>query len=544
MKDLKEKRTNPGNAKNREKIAKGKNGREKSKLERWALPLIGVAVVAIVAVPLTAMAVRNTLGEGAEKLVPTPTAIVSAMVSPSPEAVLSPTDPSGLAFAEDQNLEDGFLNPLKATMDPALAMPVDPNFKELSYDMDDVLVATIQERFMELGFMDNDEPTEHFGAITREAVESFQRQHKLEVTGIITAETYSLLMSEYAQRYVVGLGMSGADVENLQYRLYQMAYLNAKPTGYYGTDTENAVKLFQERNNIALTGIIDDIMRQLLFSDEAVPNIWTPGSTGAGIAVYQQKLFDLGYLTAAPNGVYGEGTIAAVKRFQEINALIVDGFLGPDTIDKLMSESAIPNALVLGMSGTDVQNVQNRLGELKYLNADMLTGYFGTVTEYAVRIFQKTNGLDIDGRVGKYTMTSLFSENAKAAPSDYNPRPDSTPKPTKQPKPTGGGSNTPKPDPTDDQSGSPSVSRLIDIAESKLGSRYRTGGKGPDVFDCSGFVFYCLNRAGINQPYMTSYQWRSCSRYRRINDIDDIRAGDVIVFYGHVGLIVSDNEMI
>ena len=40
-------------------------------------------------------------------------------------------------------------------------------------------ISELQARLMELGFMDNDEPTEYFGNVTQEAVKTFQRQNKL-----------------------------------------------------------------------------------------------------------------------------------------------------------------------------------------------------------------------------------------------------------------------------------------------------------------------------------------------------------------------------
>ena len=76
------------------------------------------------------------------------------------------------------------------------------------------------------------------------------------------------------------------------------------------------------------------------------------------------------------------------------------------------------------------------------------------------------------------------------------------------------------------------------------------GAKGPNSFDCSGFVYWCLNQAGVKQSYMTSIAWRSCKKYRRINSMHDIKRGDVMVFKGdtmetgHVGIYLGDGKMI
>ena len=76
------------------------------------------------------------------------------------------------------------------------------------------------------------------------------------------------------------------------------------------------------------------------------------------------------------------------------------------------------------------------------------------------------------------------------------------------------------------------------------------GAKGPNQFDCSGFVYWCMNQAGVRQSYMTSIIWRSCSKYKRINSMSSIERGDVLVFSGssmatgHVGIYLGDGKMI
>ena len=48
---------------------------------------------------------------------------------------------------------------------------------------------------------------------------------------------------------------------------------------------------------------------------------------------------------------------------------------------------------------------------------------------------------------------------------------------------------------------------------------------------------------------MTSYAWRSCKYYERIDKLSDVRAGDILVLKmggraGHVGIAVDDTMMI
>ena len=162
------------------------------------------------------------------------------------------------------------------------------------------------------------------------------------------------------------------------------------------------------------------------------------------------------------------------------------------------------------------------------------TGYFGSETEAAVRAFQKRNNLTVDGKVGPQTMRALTSDHAKKASST----------------PSKPGNNQPQDKPNDStDTGGASVSAFIKAAESKLGSQYVRGAKGPNKFDCSGLVYWCLNKAGVKQSYMTSYTWRSCKKYQRIESMSSVKRGDVLVFKlgarkGHVGIAVSGSEMI
>ena len=70
-----------------------------------------------------------------------------------------------------------------------------------------------------------------------------------------------------------------------------------------------------------------------------------------------------------------------------------------------MSASA---ALRKGSSGSDVKLVQETLKELGYFTYPKATGYFGSITVKAVKAFQKANGLDPDGVVGKLTKGALY----------------------------------------------------------------------------------------------------------------------------------------
>jgi cell wall-associated NlpC family hydrolase len=87
------------------------------------------------------------------------------------------------------------------------------------------------------------------------------------------------------------------------------------------------------------------------------------------------------------------------------------------------------------------------------------------------------------------------------------------------------------------------VKTLIDFAKINLGKPYVRGGKGPNSFDCSGFVYYCLNSSGIQVNYMTSGVWPT-SKWTTIKSISEMLPGDILCFKGHVGIYLGDGMMI
>lgn len=104
---------------------------------------------------------------------------------------------------------------------------------------------------------------------------------------------------------------------------------------------------------------------------------------------------------------------------------------------------------------------------------------------------------------------------------------------------TNNGGNTPAPAPAPAPS-APSQSvdggSVVSRAYSKLGCAYSWGGIGPDSFDCSGFVSYCLTgrycRLGNTGTFMG---WTRVS---------DPQPGDVVVNSYHTGIYIGNGQMI
>ena len=118
--------------------------------------------------------------------------------------------------------------------------------------------------------------------------------------------------------------------------------------------------------------------------------------------------------------------------------------------------------------------------------------------------------------------------NDTAGTTENTPAP--TPAPTPQP-------STPAPAPTPSApSQSVDGGSVVSRAYSKLGCAYSWGGIGPNSFDCSGFVSYCLTgrycRLGTTGTFMG---WTRVS---------DPQPGDVVVNSYHTGIYIGNGQMI
>ena len=133
-----------------------------------------------------------------------------------------------------------------------------------------------------------------------------------------------------------------------------------------------------------------------------------------------------------PNGIFEESTLAAVRRFQSIFNLAVDGIVGKETwykikyiyngikgLSELYSEGLsisdtqrrFSKVLRRGDRGVDVRTLQYYLAFLGFFNPNLpqigVDGIFGKETYDAVLTFQKLYGLTVDGIVGRSTWNAI-----------------------------------------------------------------------------------------------------------------------------------------
>jgi len=161
------------------------------------------------------------------------------------------------------------------------------------------------------------------------------------------------------------------------------------------------------------------------------------GMQSEAVRTLQQALKSLGYYDGEVDGQFGDGTTEAVKLFQAQAGLDDDGLAGEETLTLLYSglaqtyvatptPSPTPSVIRKGEDSDRVTALQERLKTLGYYTGEV-DGQFGSGTEEAVRLFQRQNGLDVDGIVGNQTLAAVMDENAAMVTVTPTPNPNTLP---------------------------------------------------------------------------------------------------------------------
>lgn len=92
--------------------------------------------------------------------------------------------------------------------------------------------------------------------------------------------------------------------------------------------------------------------------------------------------------------------------------------------------------------------------------------------------------------------------------------------------------------------GNEQLDKVIEAGKSKLGAPYIWGAKGPDTFDCSGFVGWCYEQVGINIVGST-YSQVNVGEPINAHDMSQWKPGDLILpNAGHIVMYLGDGQVI
>ena len=85
--------------------------------------------------------------------------------------------------------------------------------------------------------------------------------------------------------------------------------------------------------SLALVFLVNILLISLVQTVQAAT--YSQGSSGETVRTIQTKLKRWGYYSGTVDGIYGSGTVSAVKYFQQKNGLTPDGVAGPATLQAL-----------------------------------------------------------------------------------------------------------------------------------------------------------------------------------------------------------------
>ncbi len=128
----------------------------------------------------------------------------------------------------------------------------------------------------------------------------------------------------------------------------------------------------------------------------------------------QIMLETLGLYDGEIDGELDSETKAAIKKFQKLSGLVVDGILGPITKESLSMgelsyisfDGSIEDFISELIYYPEIEKAQIKLKNLKLYSAE-IDGLYGLLTKSAVREFQRLSGLTTDGVLGPITLAAL-----------------------------------------------------------------------------------------------------------------------------------------
>lgn len=182
---------------------------------------------------------------------------------------------------------------------------------------------------------------------------------------------------------IMRVGDENSDVKKLQQALQILGYYSGKIDGVYGKGTTAAVEAYQKAHKLTADGSAGELTIKSIFGSVSskslttqpspgssssgsssssssssskyktvssiseigsVPGKTQKGDTGSDVVKIQQALECLGYYSGSIDGVYGESTVAAVKKFQSKRGMKSDGIAGAGTIRVLFGSTASKSA--------------------------------------------------------------------------------------------------------------------------------------------------------------------------------------------------------
>ena len=241
---------------------------------------------------------------------------------------------------------------------------------------------------------------------------------KLIAIAAVLIMALSTVATAFATYDTIPYGYSGTRVRKMQNALKNKGYYTGKVDGIFGPSTKAAVKEYQRHiglrvdgkpGNKTLTALYEGVSKinntntGTKKSDMKVSNSHTLyyGCTGSRVKDLQKALKKAGVYHGSCDGIFGELTEKAVRKYQSKNGLQADGKAGTKTLKslKLTTEVKVSKSFVLarGSKGKEVEKLKRFLVKKGYTVSEGDTLHSADVT--AINNWKATVNLPTDGEI-------------------------------------------------------------------------------------------------------------------------------------------------
>ena len=238
--------------------------------------------------------------------------------------------------------------------------------------------------------------------------------------------------------------------------------------------------------------------------------------------------------------------------------------------------ASVQGAYQYGDTGSEIVAIQKKLIAAGYKARE--TGEYDANTKWAVRLYQKDQGLPVDGILGDTTYKKLMGKPMPSATKTVSKVKEISKKDAElmakiqakkessskaittsvkqQKKPTTQGklatvqvkhkvtNHTAKPLQTVPVSGN--VKEILTYANTFTGVPYKFGGTTPAGFDCSGYIRHVFQKVGVQLPRQADEQYTVGKKVEKQN----LQPGDLVFFetyepgVSHSGIYIGDGQFI